>query len=143
MLSPLDQKTESRQQIWSRFAEPLFDFVFDDETLDSDYRRIGRIAIDSEYTNDELAAIYWYEVFPAIAGSWISINPTDPTWLKQRICKRPYLGLLLTLLIRPWWLFVGRNCWRKIKTGIEIERGNVATEINSFVSIKDIGNDKY
>ena len=142
MLLPPDQDTERRSLILSRFAEPLFDYVFDENTFESDYQRIGRSAIESEYTDDEIAAIYWHEVFPAIAGSWISIDPTDPTWLKQRVCKRPILGFLLTLLVRPWWLCVGRDCWRKIKMSIEIVRNTVATETKSLVSIKDIGNDK-
>ncbi len=129
MLLPPDQDTERRPLIWSRFAEPFFDFVFDDETLESDYWRIGRSAIESGYADYELAAIYWYEVFPEIAGSWISVDPLDPTWFKQRIRHRPIVGCLLTLFFRPWWSWLGWDCWRKIKKSIEIERGRSKTEI--------------
>ncbi len=131
MLLPPDRDTERRSLIWSRFAEPLMDFVFDEVTLESDYQRIGRCAVESDYTNDELTAIYWHEVFPAIAGSWNSIDPLDPTWLEQRIRNKPAIGYLFTFLIRPWWIWLGWDCWRKIKSEIEFERGKTRAEINS------------
>jgi hypothetical protein len=139
-----DQNTERRALIWQRFAEPLFDLVCDEHTLESDYQRIGRAAIESGYTDKELSAIYWYEVFPAIAGSWIAIDPAKPDWLENRIRHRPFVGLLLTLFFCPWWFWIGWDCWREIKKGIEIERrhGETETDKEIIVPLGDIGNDK-
>jgi hypothetical protein len=144
MLLSSDQDTEKRVLIRQRFAEPLFDVVCDEQTLESDYQRIGRVAIESRYTEKELSAIYWYEVFPAIAGSWITLNPVDPTWLKQRIDYRPIIGCVLTFIFRPWWVWIGWDCWREIKKGIEFERrcGKTETDKEIVVPLGDIGHAK-
>jgi hypothetical protein len=144
MLLSSDQDNEKRVRIWQRFAEPLFDVVCDEQTLESDYQRIGRAAIKPGYTDSELSAIYWYEVFPAIAGSWIAIDPVNCEWLENRIRRRPLAGLLLTLFFRPWWVWIGWDCWREIKKGIEFERrrGKTETDKEIDVPLGDIGHDK-
>ncbi len=141
MLLPPDQDIDRRRLVWLRLAEPLFDFVFDEQSRDSDFQRIGRAAIDSGYADEELKTVYWSEVVPAITGAWVGVDPVDPQWLEKRILRRPVLGYLWCL--RPWWIWVAWGCWREIKKGIEFERrhSGTKTEKEPFESIEDIIHD--
>jgi hypothetical protein len=146
MLLPPDQDIDRRRLVWSRLAKPLFDFVFDEETIEADYRRTGRAAIDSGYTDEAIKMIYWREVVPAVAGSWFAVDPLDPAWLEYRVLRRPILGCLFTCLLRPWWIWVAWDGWRETRKGIETARRTERQpEKESFAdilaSIKDIGDD--
>jgi hypothetical protein len=115
----------------------------DEEPFDSDFLGIGRAAIELRFSNAEIRTIYWREVVPAIAGSWIAIDAFDAAWLEQRIRHRPFFGCPLTFFLRPWWIWVCWGYWRQIKNAIEAERRGPKHEfeLKPFASIEDVTHD--
>jgi len=137
-LLPPNFDLERRRQIWQLLASPLFDFAWDEETPADDLRRIGHEIVELGYADAEIRWIYWSEVFPAIAGAWLAIDPRNPDWLQQRIIFRPRIGLYLTCILRPWWIWVGWDCWRKITHEVANERRLLMnckkTDLNEAIS---------
>jgi hypothetical protein len=118
LLSP-DLDTERRRRIWPTLAGPLEDIVLDHETPSWEFRVIARRAVELKYADDEIRAIFWREVFPAVAGAWL--DSLNPDWT-ERIRDRPTVGLVFTCVLRPWWIWFGWRSWRNIKREIDNER---------------------
>jgi hypothetical protein len=118
VLSP-GQDIDRRRRVWSALARPLFDFACDEEPTIADFQAISRVVVECGYTEDEIHAIYWAEVVPAIAGNWCSFDPIKLQWLEHRIIHPPRFGHVLTCFFRPWWILVAHEYWRKITNAIK------------------------
>ena len=119
MLKPPSEDLERRRRLWVHLASPLFDFWLDTEPADHDFRALGEVVRQLGYTPEEVKAIYWQEVVPAVMGKWGRIESMDAAWLEQRILRRARVGYLLSWIFRPWWGFVACSYWRKISTVLD------------------------
>jgi hypothetical protein len=54
--------------MWPLLAEPLINFGVDWPTLDSEYARIGQLALELNYSYEEVRSIYWWDVVPGVLG---------------------------------------------------------------------------
>jgi hypothetical protein len=119
MILPPSQDLDRRRRVWQVLAGPLFDFACDEEPSCADFQAVSRVVLECGYTEDEVSAIYWAEVVPAIAGNWGSFDPINLKWLEQRIIHPPRIGHLLTCLFRPWWILAAHEYWRIITKAIK------------------------
>ena len=142
MLPTPDQDIERRRRIWALLADPLIDVALDNGTLDSDFQDIGRVALELGYDDEELRAIYWDEVVPAVTGTWDFGGSGAPGWLEQRILEPSTFGGLLTNVLSPWWIWITEDIWTKIKNGMNIARRcRNEPKKEPFVSLEDLNND--
>jgi hypothetical protein len=114
MLVPADADGDRRRRLRVLCASSLFDFWLDWEPLEQDFRAIGQVAQQIGYRPADVRAIYWREIVPAIMGTWGPMEPSDVTWLEQRIRHPPRIGYWLSWLLRPWWGCVTHEYWRHI-----------------------------
>ncbi|MEZ5584011.1 MAG: hypothetical protein R3F37_15855 [Candidatus Competibacteraceae bacterium] len=82
---------------------------------------VGRICAESKYSLDELEAIFWNEVRPAVsfnmamlpAPEWAGF---DVEWLKQRVLKKHRFGRSLP---RKWLHPYSASWWSRLRVEIE------------------------
>jgi hypothetical protein len=113
MLIPARDDLERRRRIWPLCAEPLLGWIFDEGLTEEDYRRVGAVARELGYSPDEVRAIYWQEVIPAIRGSWRLFGEKD--WLERHVLQPRPLRYFVSLFLFPLWTLVAWDEWRKIK----------------------------
>lgn len=85
---------------------------------------VARICAESKYSLEELEAIYWNEVRPAVSFNLLMLPAPEWAgfeieWLKQRIlCKSRYGKSLPIKWLSPY----SAGWWRKLKTAIVLRR---------------------
>ena len=122
MLRP-SQDTHRHHPVWVA----LSDLFLDTEITDSDIVRIAGVLTESCYSDDELANIFWGEVFPAcicnlrcIAGEWAGLSEE---WLQKRIfANEPKFWLRWRLCQADRFLVDAE--WRKVASLVREKRGS-------------------
>jgi len=119
MLPPTDD-LDDRKKIWDMMQ--MF-------WMDSDIKillpKIIEICAESKYSIDELEAIYWNEVRPAVwfnllflpAPEWAGF---DIEWLSKRIIRKNRFGKRLPIKLIYWY---SDFWWKKLRNGIKNVRG--------------------
>lgn len=109
---------EDRTPVWDALQD-----LFMDTDVTLSYEGIVRVCTASKYSINELEAILYNEVLPAVrfnmflfpAPEWAGF---EINWLVNRILKKHRFGKRRPLLLR----FYTYSHWKKIKPAIECER---------------------
>jgi hypothetical protein len=114
MLHPAED-TEDRSPLWDYMQNFWMDT--DPGIL---LPEVSRVCAESKYSLDELEAIYWNEVRPAVKFNMFMLPAPEWAgfelgWLKERVLKKQRYGKPL-----PWkWLHpYSDSWWRKLRAGI-------------------------
>jgi hypothetical protein len=118
MSTVLKEDSDRRRRVRNLCASPLFDFFIDWEPPEEDFLAIGITAREVGYTPEDVKAIYWQEVVPAVMGTWGRMDPSSSDWLGKRIRERPRIAYWLTWVIWPWWGFTVCDYWKRICKGL-------------------------
>lgn len=86
---------------------------------------IAHICADSKYTLEELEAIYWNEVRPAVSFNMVMFPAPEWAgfeieWLKERVLRKSRFGKPLP---RKWLHPYSSRWWRELHAGIVQRRG--------------------
>jgi hypothetical protein len=117
---PPEQDLHDRGLLWNQMQMFWMDTdpaIFLDE--------IATACADSKYTIDELAAIYWNEVRPAVSFNMLMLPAPewagfDAAWLRDKVLETHRFGRRLPL---AWFDTYGRGWWRRLAEAIASRRG--------------------
>lgn len=118
-MQPPHLDVEDRRPIWNMLQEFWMDT--DPNIM---FPRIVEVCARSKYSIDELEAIFWNEVRPAVRFNlWLLPAPEwagfETTWLASRILKKHRYGRRVPVR----WLHPHSNrWWRKLRAAIEASR---------------------
>jgi hypothetical protein len=93
------------------------------------FPQIVAVCVRSKYSLDELEAIFWNEVRPAVGFNlWLLPAPEwagfETTWLASRVLKKHRYGHRLPLeFLHPY----SNRWWRKLRAAIDAKRMHSAT----------------
>ena len=87
---------------------------------------VTRVCAESKYTLEELEAIFWNEVRPAVSFNMAMLPAPEWAgfeieWLKDRVLRKSRFGKPLP---RKWLHPYSSSWWRKLHTGIVQRRGD-------------------
>ncbi len=119
-MKPPDEDIEDRALVWDYMQHFWMDT--DPSIL---LPGIARICAESKYTLEELEAIFWNEVRPAVsfnlamlpAPEWAGF---EIEWLKERVLRKSRYGKALP---RKWLHPYSSSWWRKLRSEIVQRRG--------------------
>jgi hypothetical protein len=119
-MKPPSEDLEDRAKIWDYMQNFWMDT--DPDIL---LPEVARVCAESKYTLDELEAIYWNEVRPAVsfnlamfpAPEWAGF---ETEWLKDRVLRKSRFGKKLP---RKWLHPYSASWWHRLRTGIVQRRG--------------------
>ena len=118
ILLPPEQDLDARLSVWEAMH-----WLFMDTDVRFEYDLVATACAKSQYTLENLEAIFLKEVFPACkfnlniipGGEWSGF---DSDWLQQRILKKHRFGKSL-----PWnWRRYALECWAQIESRILVIR---------------------
>lgn len=125
--------TLSSQEILDRVPvwDALADFWLDTELVEFQLDLIARVIAASPYSIQEVRAIHFFEVAPAVSANFSSIAGEwagfDSEWLRER-CKRfaelrqsPWFRARIFLRVPCFWFFTVRY-WRQIIPRVRLLR---------------------
>lgn len=114
-MQPPAEDLEDRALIWNSMQE----FWMDTDPVVS-FPGIVHICAESKYTLEELEAIFWNEIRPAVAFNLLMLPAPEWAgfeieWLKKQVLLKSRFGKTLPY---KWLRPVSAYWWRKLRAGI-------------------------
>lgn len=122
-MKPPDEDIEDRAPIWAYMQSFWMDT--DPSIL---LHEAAQFCAESKYTLEELEAIFWNEVRPAVSFNMLMFPAPDWAgfeieWLKARVLRKSRFGKPLP---RKWLHPYSSNWWYKLHTGV-VQRRSKST----------------